>query len=343
MRDNEVVEIVGGTLLNTPSIAMFSRIICDVEQIEKGDLFIALEDSHITQAIQAGAYGVIYTHKIDMSDEEIAHILVEDMQDCLMRLIRYKLLARNIAFVALSSLIEEGIATNIINDTRVSFFNGDLCALIELLNDENIAFIFTNSEQILQLGFNIIHTNKSKEYPFLVLSHTLFDSTILYKEAHYRINLPKLFFSELNSVLQLCEQEGIDYALEQFKQIPFFKPNFLNAFGKIIEYGQASKVAIAEEDIEQFKRYMAYIANNATWGKILFLVPPVYVELFNQIAQTFPYSSHEELCGHLHRENFNFALILGIDDESLVCALNTNRRYVLEPDLFSTLLSEEQA
>ncbi|WP_304382711.1 hypothetical protein [uncultured Helicobacter sp.] len=63
MRVNEVVEITKGVLLNTPSIAMFSRIICHLEKIEKGDLYIALDEEatsyHITQAIQAGAYGVI--------------------------------------------------------------------------------------------------------------------------------------------------------------------------------------------------------------------------------------------------------------------------------------------
>ena len=340
MRVNEVVEITRGTLLNKPSIAMFSRIICDVEQVQKGDLFIALTNSHITQAIEAGAYGVIVKQKVSIEDKEIAYIYVEDMQDCLIRLIRYKLLAKNIALIASLSPIEESIAQNIVDDERVCFFNSDLSAFIELLNDEKIAFIFTHNEHITKLGFHTIEANKPKERPFLVLSHTLFDSTILHKDAHYRINLPKLFFNELSVVLHLCEQEGIGYSLAHFKQIPFFKPNFLNAFGKIIEYGQASKVAIAEEDIEQFKRYMAYIANNATWGKVLFLVPSVYVDLFSQIAQTLAYNTQEELCGHIHNENFNFALILGISDNELVYALNTNHRRIIEPTLFP-LLSEE--
>lgn len=344
MRVNEVVEITRGTLLNTPSITMFSRIICDAEQIQKGDLFIAYQAdlSHITQAIQAGAYGIICEEKIKINDDEIAYIMVENMQDCLIRLIRYKLLAKNIAFAPSLSPIEESIAQNIINDERVLFFNDNLHILIELLNNESIAFIFTHNPHITDLGFNTIQANTPKERPFLVLSHTLFDSTILHKDTHYRISLPKLFFNELSTILHLCEQENITYSLSQFKQIPFFKPNFLNTFGKIIEYGQASKVAIAEKDIEQFKRYMAYIANNATWGKILFLVPCVYVDIFSQITQTFGYNTQEELCNYIHREDFNFALILGIDDDTLTHALNTNYKQILEPDLFSSFLSEEQ-
>ncbi|WP_295701807.1 hypothetical protein [Helicobacter mastomyrinus] len=345
MRVNEVVEITKGVLLNTPSIAMFSRIICHLEKIEKGDLYIALDEEatsyHITQAIQAGAYGVICEKNIKIDDEEIAYIQVENIQDCLMRLIRYKLLVKNVALIDSLSIIEESIAKNIIDDEKVCFFEGDLSLFVESLNNETISLVITHNKQITDLGFNILQVSKPKERPFLVLSHTLFDSTILYEGTHCRINLPKLFFNELSAVLHLCQQENISYSLQHFRQIPFFKPNFLNAFGKIIEYGQASKVAIAEEDIEHFKRYMAYIANNAAWGKILFLVPQVYLELFNQIAQTRSYATQEQLCEHIHRENFNFALVLGINDDTLVDALNNNYKPFIEPDLFSGVWNEE--
>ncbi|RDU59538.1 hypothetical protein [Helicobacter marmotae] len=341
MRVNEIVEIAKGVLIQAPSIAMFSRIICDAGQIQRGDLFIALNPSHIEQAILNGAYGIICEREIPISDKEVAYILVENMQDCLVRLVRYRLLVQDIAFISALSPIEQAIAKNIIDDERVCFFNGDISAFCELLN-QPLHFIITNNTQIMELGFNTIQVNKPKERPFLTLSYTLFDSTILYKDMHYRINLPKLFFNELSTILHFCEQEGLSCHLGNFKYIPFFKPNFLNAFGKVIEYGQASKVAIAEEDIEQFKRYMAYIANNAAWGKTLFLVPKMYVELFSQIAQTFAYNSQEELCSYIHRENFNFALILGINDDTLINALNTNHRQILEPDLFSGMWNEEQ-
>ena len=130
-------------------------------------------------------------------------------------------------------------------------------AFIELLNNEQISFIFTHNEHILEISFEVIQAHKPKERPFLIISHTLFDSTIFYQSTHYRINLPKLFLNDLGAVVNLCENKGIEYSLNHFKHIPFFKPNFLNAFGKVIDYGQAAKVAIAEEDIEQFKKYMA--------------------------------------------------------------------------------------
>ncbi|TLD97464.1 hypothetical protein LS71_001555 [Helicobacter jaachi] len=338
MRVNEVVEITKGALLTTPSITAFLRIVCDARVVQKGDLFIAKDKSQIPHAIAAGAYGIICTPHTEVSDAEIAWIVVENMQECLTRLIRYKLLAKNITTIYVSA-IEYAIAKEIVCDERARFCNEDLYAFIELLNDE-IAFIFTHNEQILELSFEALKAHIPNKRPFLVLSHTLFDSTIFYKSAHYRINLPKLFFNELSAVLNVCENKQIQYALSHFKHIPFFKPNFLNSLGQVIEYGQASKVAIAEKDIEQFKKYMAYIANNATWGRILFLVPLVYLELFNQIGQTFAYKTDDELCEYIHNENFNFALILGIDDTSLMHALSTHRKQVIEPNLFSNMLED---
>lgn len=340
MRVNEVAEITQGKLLNSPSIAEFSRIICYVEQIQRGDLFIANDSTQIPKAIESGAYGIIYDNpKMEITDSEIAWILVENIADSLIRLIRYKLLAKNVTTISLSP-IEEAIAKEIIDDSLVKFSSHSLEDIIELLNDE-VSFIITHNQNVLDISFEVISSSVPSQRPFLLLSHTLFDSTIFYKSTHYRINLPKIFFNELSSVLSLCENRQISHDMSRFKHIPYFKPNFLNAFGKVIEYGQAAKVAIAEEDIEQFKKYMAYIANNAAWGKFLFLVPLVYLELFNQIAQTFAYSTQEELCEYIRTQNFNFALVLGINDDTLTDALNTNHKQIKEPDLFSGLWEQE--
>lgn len=340
MRVNEAVEITQGKLLNLPSITEFSRIICHIEQIQRGDLFITNDCTHIQKAIESGAYGIIYDNpQVTITDKEIAWILVENIADSLIRLIRYKLLAKNVTTISLNP-IEEAIAKEIIDDSSVKFSSHSLEDMIELLNNE-VAFIITHNQSILDISFEVISSSIPSQRPFLLLSYTLFDSTIFYKSTHYRINLPKIFFNELSSVLSLCENRQISHNIAQFKHIPYFKPNFLNTFGKVIEYGQAAKVAIAEEDIEQFKKYMAYIANNAAWGKFLFLVPLVYLELFNQIAQTFAYNTQEELCEYIRTQNFNFALVLGINDDTLTNALNTNHRQIKEPDLFSGLWEQE--
>lgn len=337
MKVNEVVEITKGKLLTSPTITELSGFISCVDRITKGDVFIAQDPLEIPKAIESGAYGIIVQGDVQSSDEEVAWIEVEDMTECLIRLIRYKLLAQSVSLLALSP-IQEAIAKEIITDSRVAFCDGGLGEFLEILNDKSVSFVVAHNDEILNLSFEVTHPHKPKDKPFILLSHTLFDMSIFYSSAHYRLNLPKIFSSDLGAVLNLCTNKSIEISLDKFTHIPYFKPNFLNSAGKIIEYGQASKVAIAEEDIEQFKKYMAYIANNATWGKILFLVPLVYLDLFSQIAQTFAYKSEDELCEYLQKESFNFALILGVNDKTLVHSLTSGYKPSVQPDLFAGLL-----
>ena len=364
MKIQEIVEIVRGELRSSPSISSVSHFTHQAARVQRGDLFIALEPHHnpqsIAQAIEAGAYGIIFEGECEMTDSEIAWIRVESLQECLIRLIRYKLLAQNITTIALNP-IQEAIAREIITDKRAIFASHtprhtletlhaihdeshtyaqkclDLAKALELLNSDEASLLLTHDESILGISFEMLEPCAPKESPFLILSHTLFDSTIFYQSLHYRLNLPKMFLNDLAIVLSLCHSRELEHDLSHFKHIAHFKPNFLNAQGRVIEYGQASKVAIAEPDIECFKRYMAYIANNAAWGRFLFLVPQVYVELFSQIAQAFAYESEEELCERIKGENFNFALVLGIDDETLVHALNSCQKQPIEPSLFADL------
>lgn len=362
MRIQEIVEIVRGELCSLPSISSVSHFTHQVARVQRGDLFLALEKTPkeiIAQAVEAGAYGIIFEGECEVLDSEIAWIRVDSLQDCLIRLIRYKLLAKSITTISLSP-IQEAIAQEIITDKRVIFASHtthhslkmlldtqntpeqshkqkSLAEVLELLNNQEADLLLTSDESVLGISFEVLEPCSPKDSPFLILSHTLFDSTIFYQSLHYRVNLPKMFLGDLGVVLGLCQDKALEHDLSRFKHIPHFKPNFLNALGRVIEYGQASKVAIAEPDIECFKRYMAYIANNAAWGKFLFLVPQVYVELFGQIAQAFAYESEQDLCERIRGENFNFALVLGIDDDALVHALNSTQKQPIEQSLFSEL------
>ena len=58
---------------------------------------------------------------MEITDSEIAWILVENIADSLIRLIRYKLLAKNVTTISLSP-IEEAIAKEIIDDLLAAFF-----------------------------------------------------------------------------------------------------------------------------------------------------------------------------------------------------------------------------
>lgn len=340
MRISEIVEIVQGQLLNKPSIVSAEQIITDLSKVQKGDLFISDDKNAISQALQQGAYAIISSLNLEVdSEDEVAFILVENISESIMRLIRYKLLVQHIKLILLQG-VDFAIAKEIIYDERARFLSTQNAksSLEQMLNllDEQATFLIVDNKDIAPLSFEVIELDKTKQSSLITISSNLFDSTIFYEGTQFRINIPSMFLNNLSSIIYLCNQNEINLRLDRFHSIPFFRPNFISAFGTLSNFGQTSKVAIAEKDIEIFKKYMAYIANNATWGKIIFIVPSIYVDIFEQIAQTFSYEDTEEICKCLRKEKFNFALILGIDDDSLVNAFNSSVKEQNWPTLFES-------
>ena len=59
-------------------------------------MFIAFDDSSIEDAILNGAYGIVFSKPTQISDSEIAWIKVQSLDDALKRLLRFKLLDKNV-------------------------------------------------------------------------------------------------------------------------------------------------------------------------------------------------------------------------------------------------------
>ena len=98
---NEIVEIAFGTLLNKPSISFFTQICDNPSAVRRGDLFILTQKDStqaqrdIEEAVQRGAFGILFSGNIAMNDEEVAWISVEDLEQSLMRILRHYLMMHN--------------------------------------------------------------------------------------------------------------------------------------------------------------------------------------------------------------------------------------------------------
>ena len=116
---NEIVEIAFGTLLNKPSISFFTQICDNPSAVRRGDLFILTQKDStqaqrdIEEAVQRGAFGILFSGNIAMNDEEVAWISVEDLEQSLMRILRHYLMMHNKILFLLDS-DEYAIATQII-------------------------------------------------------------------------------------------------------------------------------------------------------------------------------------------------------------------------------------
>lgn len=344
MRLSEVVSIVRGLLQNTPSISAFENISSDVEKIQRGWLFVAQNPEDIPQAITQGAYGIVYPKDMRMQEDtrwndplwqEIAWIEVIDIKEAIKRLIYYKMLVWDIQMVSVNA-IEYAISTSIITDKSVCLTQGDFQALLESLHP-HIRYIMTSNQDVLFLATNIMSVLKPLNPPFELLAYTLFDVRLLLDGREYLLELPYLFVDALSVVCAFCQAHGIEYNLDKFESLCVLKPNFIDPKGRIRDFGQTQRVVIAQSDKAYFLDFIRYFDTYAKWGKRLYVIPESSVSDMPQDRDFVVYDNDDELSALIRHRQYNFMLILGIDDAALMDILRTHEE-VRQPTLFDGIL-----
>ena len=328
---NEIVEIAFGTLLNKPSISFFTQICDNPSAVRRGDLFVLTQkdpiqaQKDIEEAVQKGAFGILFSGNIAMSDEEVAWISVEDLEQSLMRILRHYLMMHN-KILFLLDRDEYSIATQIIVPKKnLGFYCGSLSGLISYILQSDMAYflhcnLYLNVESLPknQQEIKILPQDKIEDdkLPFSINSYSLFNIRIFYKSADYELPLPRLFVQSLARILQFCETYSFAVQLDHFTFIENFKPLFLDERGVIAKPGTTNKVLLACSNDKLYGQYLAYFTMNAKWAHLALFVPSAYQEIYAPFAKTFSYTSKDALFASLVKERYNFALILGVDTQT---------------------------
>lgn len=329
---NEIVEIAFGTLLNKPSISFFYQICDKSSAVRKGDLFVSTNkektqaQKEIEEAVQRGAFGILFSGNIPMDDEEVAWISVEDLEQSLMRILRHYLIIKN-KILFLLNKEEYEIATQIIAHKKtLGHFCGTLTGLIHnIIESEAAFFLYCNANLDLstfpkhQQEIKTLSQEKIEEdkLPFALNSYSLFGIKLFYKSTDYEISLPKLFIQPLARILQFCEDYSVNVTLENFIALSNFKPLYLDERGIIAKPGTTNKVLLACEDSKLYEQYLAYFRMYAKWAYLMLFVPREYQEIYAPYAKIVAYGNKQILFKELVQRKYNFALILGAKTQSL--------------------------
>ena len=91
MQISSLLDIVDGKLLNSPSISFIYSIKTNAKKVKEGDLFIAKNQEEIALAITNGAFAILIQDNHIIIDNEIAWIKVQNIEDSIIKLIRFKL------------------------------------------------------------------------------------------------------------------------------------------------------------------------------------------------------------------------------------------------------------
>lgn len=323
MQISSIVELIDGELQNSPSISFIYDIKTELKKIHEGDLYIAKDPDCIAQALENGAFAIVYDFYYDISDDEIAWIKVKDLEFASIKLLRYLLLNKKI-----KSFYVNKILLNMIDvykndfDDKAVVLTDDIYENINLVKDiDDDNYLFSaNKDQIFKIYSN---SNELESQDFSIanfINNSLFETTFSYKDRYFsRIKLPALYINELLTINEYFVKE-ID--LSKLKKFNYFKPIFVDKFLNITDFGKTDKFILSCLDIALAYEEIKYLTKNYSYGEIIVLMP--YEEKENQ-ENLFFYKDNNEIKDILNNISFNAVYIIGRDNSDIIELLQKSR------------------
>ncbi len=329
MRLENVVALTYGKVVNNPFVTIFEDIVLDAKSVKRGDLFIAFCEEEIETAILNGAYGIVFDKPTQITDSEIAWIKVENLDEAIKKLIRFKIVELKIvAFhcnevtLQIAKQINTGSAFTVIDEDIKSSFK----TLWNLPLKGNV--IFSNELTCSDIFADVKELPKYEKKLVKIVEQTLFETSFIYDGVFYeRQPLSPLFLDNLLNILTLLTNLKIGFRLKKINIQNHFEALFINKKLQIKDFGSTQMVVIFEKDIRLFQKEIEFLEKNASWGKTIYLVP----KIFKTISKNyFLYEKDEDIFNLLKNEEYNFALVFDKDKSILNNIKTTNQ----QPTLF---------
>jgi len=260
MRIDDIVNITDGELVNSGYITEILEFSDTLKKVKREHLFISNDIEEIKEAIKKGAYGVLFSKDLEIVDEEIAWIKVEDINESLLKLLKYKLL--NTTLYTTDEITIQ-IIKSINRDKRL--------AIIDKIDTDflNKDFIFiTSHERIKNISINKKELTKKEKLNFI--NTTIFVSEFIFKEKKFSLIFPSLYQDELSKALAFFENLDLAYHLKDIK-LDRFIPQFINSRYEKVAFGRTGKVVV--EGIKKDKYFIKelnYIFEKIKYANVKF-------------------------------------------------------------------------
>ncbi|RBQ29970.1 UDP-N-acetylmuramoyl-tripeptide--D-alanyl-D-alanine ligase [Aliarcobacter vitoriensis] len=274
MKISSILDIVDGKLLNSPSISFIYSIKTNSKKIKESDLYIAKDEEEVQEAIQNGAFAIIYEKDFIISDNEIAWIKVENIQLAMIKLIRFKLSTLNLdSFYCSNSLYDmlKIYQNNLKKD--IFFIPSKIEKIFSYLDDiKDSDILISKNKEFLD---KIYPTNKElkeiidqKDISNLI-EHSLFETSFSYKEHFFsRIKISSLYINEFINVFNFLQKE-ID--LSKLKNFLNMKAIFFNKNFEIVEFGKSDRFVICQDNTLLVENEIKHLQLKFKYAKSLFL------------------------------------------------------------------------
>ena len=330
MQISSILDIVDGSLLNSPSISFIYSIKTKANRVKEGDLFITKNLEDVEIAIKNGAFAIIIEENYPIIDNEIAWIKVNNIDLTIIKLIRFKLSTKNLrAYYCKKSTYDLlKIYTNsfyknirLIPDSLDGFFK-------YIDNIENDDILISHNETILNKIYPksiYFDGNIQLERIDNLIEHSLFETTFSYKNIYYsRIKISSLYLEDFLKVFTFLN-ENLD--LSKLKSFNNMKAIFLDRNINIVEFGKSDKFIICQNHAVLYENEISYIKNKFKYAKTIFIASS-NINISNKDILII--SNLEELKPLLKNNTFNGVYIIGFNYEEIL-------EYLMKSEKLSTL------
>ena len=317
MRLENIVALTNAKLLTSPEVSAFGEIHFDASKIKRGDIFVALDPQDIDTALQNGAYAVIFDKPVQISDTETAWIKVEKLEDALLRLLRFRLVEKEITAYACDDIVLE-LACGIDTEGEVIVVNEGITELIKELwhVEKGSTLLFSSKRTNPDLFVNVKELPSIANEKIEIIEKTLFECSFIFDDHYYeRILLSPFFLPFLQRLLNFYKHQGFDYRLRRFDHLTHFEILFTNKNFEPKEFGSSERVLIFEKDMQLITEEIEFLAEHAPWARTIYLLPNSYE--VEPCRNCHYYDDTASLFELLHSNSFHFALIGGVDKEIL--------------------------
>ena len=311
MRLENLLALTQGTLQNQPFVTRFEGISFDAKKVKRGNLFIAFNNKDIDEAILHGAYGIVFDKPTQIADNEIAWIKVGDVDDTLMRLLRFHLIEKELD-VYETDLITIKLAQQIMTDSDFlvlgKSIKDDFMTLWEVPHKAKILYCPKLIDRDTFVASKTLPSAYRDEVT--IVEQTLFETSFIFDDIFYERQLLSPFFiSYLERLLNFYKMHEISYRLRTFTPINNFEAVFTNKDLSVKEFGASDRVLIFEPDFELIHSQISFLNRQANWAKIIYLLPKAKAPSFENVEGIYTYESQQDIIETLRSTSFHFALV----------------------------------
>lgn len=271
MKISSIIDIVAGTLQNSPAISFITQSHTNLSKINDGDMFISSSFDDIQIAISKGAFAIIYDIDIDIStlDNEIAWIKVNNLDKAIIRLLRFNLSLLNLKSYLCDEICFEFLYISKSYKKELIFLTSDTKSNFELLNNisNNSIPISTNHKFIYDILPTTLELNIQEFDIKNLVVHSLFETSFSYKEQYfYKLKLPLIYIEFFLTIIDFLDIQTYDTS--KLNNFSFFKPIFIDKHTQIVDFGKSNRFIIVNNNTNIANIELKFINQIYKYGKI---------------------------------------------------------------------------